>query len=54
MDFFTGGRLWTHILAVSNGLKLKTVLRDLFLTNKTLTDGAEWCGLLLDYCLDSF
>ncbi len=32
----------------------KQRFEDLFLTNKTLTDGPEWCGLLLDYYLDSF
>ncbi len=54
---FTGGTwcyygLWTRILARSNSLN--DVLMDFFLTDmqllKTLTDGLEWCGLLVDYC----
>ncbi len=48
--------LWTHILAIRNGLQLKCLngifvaYRHSFLLHKTLTDGLEWCGLLVDYC----
>ncbi len=48
--------LWTGILARSNGLKLKCPNDRFVLTNtqlllhKMLTDGLEWCGLLVDYC----
>ncbi len=43
--------LWTHILARSNSLNdvLMEFLTDMQLL-KTLTDGLEWCGLLVDYC----
>ncbi len=43
------GFLWTHILARSNTLKIKSLY--LFLTDmhKMLFDGLEWCGLP-DYC----
>ncbi len=55
MDFFLWRKryywLWTRILARSDGFML---MMDLFLTNtqlhKTLIDGLEWCGLLVDYC----
>ncbi len=30
--------------------KVKNVLIDLFRLLKTLIDGLEWCGLLVDYC----
>ncbi len=43
--------LWTHILAGSNSLTLKTSWWIcLFCLLKMLTDGLEWCGLLVDYC----
>ncbi len=63
MDFFTGGSvgLWTHILAGSNGLQLQLswwicllmmnlLYKHRFSLHKMLTDGLEWCGLLVDYC----
>ncbi len=44
----------THILAWSNSLKLKThywwIYNGRFSLLKMLTDGLEWCGLLVDYC----
>ncbi len=60
-------RIWTHNVAKSNGLKSKhlddgfvSLKKFNFSFQKTLTDGLEWCGLLVDYCdvfiscLDSF
>ncbi len=47
--------LWTQILARSDSLKLKrwwicfSQTRS-FCLLKMLTDGLEWCGLLVDYC----
>ncbi len=44
------------MLARSNGLKLKCLnvgfvsyKQAAFLLHRTLTDGLEWCGLLVDY-----
>ncbi len=44
--------LWTCILARSESIKLKTSwwICFSFCLLKTLTDGLEWCGLLVDYC----
>ncbi len=61
MDFFHCRKhyyeLWTRILARRAGLKLKLKLTLMmmdglvnFSLHKTLTDGLEWCGLLVDYC----
>ncbi len=44
------------ILARNSGLKLKRLdefvsyKHAAFLSHKTLSDGLEWCGLLVDYC----
>ncbi len=57
MDFFTGGSvIMDYGLLWSNSLKLKTSWWICFLQThsfcllKMLTDGLEWCGLLVDYC----
>ncbi len=44
--------LWTHILAGSISFKLKTSwwICFIFCLLQMLTDGLEWCGLLVDYC----
>ncbi len=59
-DFFTGGSVIMNyglILARSSSLKLKCLNDGLvsykltsFSLHKTLIDGLQWCGLLVDYC----
>ncbi len=49
--------LWTRILARSNSINLKRLYYGFvflqtcsFSLHNKLTDGLEWCGLLVDYC----
>ncbi len=58
INFFTGGSvIIDYILAKSDSLKLKTpqwwicfLQTHSFWLHKTLIDGLEWSGLLVDYC----
>jgi len=59
MNVFTGGSVSVDrglVFTKGNGLELKmnegfvSYKHATFLLHKTLNDGLEWCGLLVDYC----